>query len=454
MTSSKETKLFDIFGGVDYNLITSDREEKYFTPETCNYLNDLVEIGEGAYSKVYSGTYKKESVAIKNFKTKKDNEFKEYIDIDICSRILHPNINRVYTILVKNDCRNKSLITIMNFYKEGTLQNIIEKKIKINFNHIRDCCLRGLDFIHRNHILHNDIKPENILYKGPDAENPNGTAVIADFGLAKCLTLNNTIITGSDEGTPGTLCYKSPKSLTPPYHLNEESDIWAMGITLASVYSYIDYGEVISEMYDKKHNKMKAYIRNARKTADYILTKTPTMFKYMIGERILPVKELMKRYEISKVDGTAVVETEEDLDPALEHEYFDCLNYIKKKNLKDDLFLSTMHLIYVSFKYKISAEVKDRAYFCEYIMCVYLRYRPKFPGSEKFIPFRNDLLRLTGGCIRTFNPGDYIRNNFDYKILGKLVYSPLKYFSSLYSLTYKLPPKSMLKIEEYDGRLS
>jgi len=446
-------KLFDIFGGVDYNLITTDREEKNFSPETCKYLDNLVQIGEGSYSKVYSGSYNEESIAVKNFKLKDKKgkkEFKEYMDIDICSRVLHPNINRVFTVIVDNDCRNKSLITIMNFYKEGTLEDVIRKDIKVDFNHIRNCCLQGLDFIHRNHILHNDIKPENILYKAPDAENPLGSAVIADFGLAKCLTLNNTIYQGSESGTPGTLCYRSPRSLTPPYYLSQESDVWAMGITLASVYLHVDFGAVIDEMWNKKYDEVKSYIRNITKTASYILTKTPTMFKYMIGERILPVKEIMKRYEINKVDGTVIVETEEDLDPSLENEYFEALNYIKKKNLHADLFYATTHLIYISFKYKINAEVKDRAYFCEYIMCVYLRYREKLPpGSEKFISFRNELLRLTGGCIRTFNPGDYIRSNFDQKVYGKLVNNPLKYFSNLYSLTYKLPPKSNLKLEDY-----
>jgi len=447
-------KLLDLFGYPDYNLITNDREEKINTPEACNYLDNLIKIGEGSYAKVYSGSYNNEKIAVKNFKKKKHQDFQEYVDLDVCSRILHPNINHVYTIMIDNECKNRrSLTTIMNFYSPGTLQDVIDKNVKVNFNHVRNCCFQGLEFLHRCHILHNDIKPENILYKSPDEEHPLGNAVIADFGLSTCLTLNNTISSGSKSGTPGTLSYKSPKTLTAPYHLTQESDVWALGITLASVYLYEDLGKIIDEMWDEKYDEIKSYIRNSTKVANYALTKLPTMFKYMIGERVLPLKEIMKRYEINRVDGTTVVETSDDLDTKLENEYLEAYNYIKKKDLPDDLYFATIHLIYISFKYKIYAPVKERAYFCEYIMSKYLGYSNKIPGSENFIPFRNELLKLTGGSIRTFNFGDYIRNNIDYKVLGKLPSKPLKYFSSLYSLTYKLPPKSVLKFTRYESDL-
>lgn len=43
--------------------------------------------------------------------------------------------------------------------------------------------LKGINYLHENHIIHRDIKPENILLKCSENLSENDI-VIADFGLA------------------------------------------------------------------------------------------------------------------------------------------------------------------------------------------------------------------------------------------------------------------------------
>lgn len=84
-------------------------------------------------------------------------------------------------------------------------------------------CLSGLDYVARSGVVHRDIKPDNILI------DKAGTAKIADFGLAKDFSKEETDLTaaGSAMGTPA---YMSPEQcMGRP--LDVRSDIYAFGVT-------------------------------------------------------------------------------------------------------------------------------------------------------------------------------------------------------------------------------
>src|SRR3954464_6416158 len=84
----------------------------------------------------------------------------------------------------------------------------------------------GLDYAHRNEVIHRDIKPDNVLFH-------DGRAVIADFGIA-------LIWNGSDSGHRitkpgvriGTPQYMSPEQASGQSNIDGRSDVYALGVVL------------------------------------------------------------------------------------------------------------------------------------------------------------------------------------------------------------------------------
>jgi WD40 repeat protein len=83
----------------------------------------------------------------------------------------------------------------------------------------------ALDYAHRHGVIHRDIKPENILLQ-------DGTALVADFGIALALEeAGGTRLTetGISVGTPP---YMSPEQATGERQLDSRSDVYSLGAVL------------------------------------------------------------------------------------------------------------------------------------------------------------------------------------------------------------------------------
>ena len=121
-------------------------------------------------------------------------------------------------------------------YIDGiTLREYLLKcqKGRANNVHILHDILDGIDFLHHCGILHNDIKPDNIII------NKLGYARIIDFGLSSSYDSIYSGVIGGSEG------YSAPEILNGNGHAGAASDIYSLGL-------------IIRELSPKKYKKISA----------------------------------------------------------------------------------------------------------------------------------------------------------------------------------------------------
>jgi len=189
------------------------------------YYDHMVKIGEGGVGTIYSAVnvQTKSTVAIKQMLMKQSEIESLVNEISIMKNSKHPNIVEYKDTFL---CIN-ILWVVMEYMDAGCLTDILEEyEDNINFRltepQIAKICLdtlNALNFIHRHHCIHRDIKSDNILI------NKNGEIKLADFGfsvqLTKAKSLRSSVL-----GTPYWMAPEMIKGT--PY--DTKIDIWSLGI--------------------------------------------------------------------------------------------------------------------------------------------------------------------------------------------------------------------------------
>ena len=185
----------------------------------------LDKVGNGGMSDVYKAKDQKLNrlVAIKVLK----QEFSENanfvskfrVEAQAAAGLMHPNIVNVYDV-----GEEKGIYYIVMELVDGiTLKKYIESKGRLNEQEAVTIAVQvsmGLEAAHRNHIIHRDIKPQNIII------SKEGKVKVTDFGIAKIAT-SNTITSN----VMGSVHYTSPEQARGGYS-DAKSDIYSLGITL------------------------------------------------------------------------------------------------------------------------------------------------------------------------------------------------------------------------------
>jgi sugar lactone lactonase YvrE len=138
-------------------------------------------------------------------------------------RLRHSNIVPVEAI----SDRKAGPYFVMPFFDKGSLANLIQPGIPLDFETVIDISLQvgsGLSFAHRSGIIHRDLKPANVLLAS------SGRACLADFGLARTL-FNDTIIDVENRSHEGTAPYMSP-AIAAGDAEDTRCDIYSFGAVL------------------------------------------------------------------------------------------------------------------------------------------------------------------------------------------------------------------------------
>ena len=172
-----------------------------------NLLNRYVAI------KILKEEFSKDEVFVKRFRTEAQS----------AASLIHPNIVSEFD---EGEDRGISFI-VMELLESKTLKDYIQAKGPLSSEltlKIAAQIASALEAAHKAHIVHRDIKPQNIIL------NQNLVAKVTDFGIAKVTNTSTATITSFGK-TMGSVHYFSPEHAKGGY-TDAKSDLYSLGVVM------------------------------------------------------------------------------------------------------------------------------------------------------------------------------------------------------------------------------
>jgi len=195
--------------------------------ETLHSRFEFIKIlGKGTYGKVKLANDKRtgKQVAIKVIHKNRIENTQDLArvrrEIEFMSNLNHPHIVKILEVYESSE----KIILVMEYASGGELYDYLNERKRISETEARGIfrqIVSAVHFLHKNRIVHRDLKLENILI------DQNGDIKLADFGLSNNWNPNGLLYTFC-----GSPLYASPEIVSGIPYYGPEVDCWSLGVLL------------------------------------------------------------------------------------------------------------------------------------------------------------------------------------------------------------------------------
>jgi serine/threonine-protein kinase 11 len=207
----------------------SDSDARPKLRKRVNHFILVKTLGQGSFAKVFLAFDIQSSkfFAVKRFRLKELQRIDSGVsqlerEIAAMRKIIHPNIARLHSVL--HDEEAEVVYLVLDYADCGSLENLVRagavdhSLVKYVFVRI----LGAVSYLHSQGIIHQDIKPSNILLTG------NGGVLLSDFGVGHSFQSAAMVV--------GSPAYQAPEALSDEeleWECNPAvEDVWSLGVTL------------------------------------------------------------------------------------------------------------------------------------------------------------------------------------------------------------------------------
>nr|XP_039255016.1 serine/threonine protein kinase OSK1-like isoform X2 [Styela clava] len=172
----------------------------------------------------------RKQIAVKSLKHNEDNEREAKILVKLCP---HSNVANIIQSGVYNTGPIKHIFIAMELCGPQNLTEFVKQKEEIEKRMIlklSDQLINGISHIHKNEVIHRDLKPDNILVSDDGKE-----LKIIDFGLSKEMKSGRSV-TNLSTLRVGTDGWRAPETYNADV-ISKKADIFSMGLVMYFIWT-------------------------------------------------------------------------------------------------------------------------------------------------------------------------------------------------------------------------